>query len=151
MYRFDGQNFDNAFGAFGTNTPNFNQIWTGNNAPACMCDGNNYSVQGRMTYDFGTGGDYRIRIKTDDGHRLSDNGGASWNLRDDWATATRDWTSGVLSYSGTRDFIYAERDNGGDGAMSFNLLKIPTNPTGITSSTGSSTVCGTTISYFNCW
>jgi len=107
---------------WGTSQPNGTANTEGN-----MCDADNFSTRYWRSQTFSlagnTSGVYDIRVITDDGVRLSSNGGSSWNLFNLWDCGTHDNTVNV-ALDGSYNFQMEQRECGGgaQAAVSFTCL-----------------------------
>ena len=119
-YVYDGTDLNYLYGGLGTQTANSIAANWGTNQPittgcGTMCDADNFSTRWLMNktftkayYVFSTPGN-------DDGRRLSSNGGASWNIFNDW-TATAGTTTRTALLSGNLNMVFDQRENTGGAA-----------------------------------
>lgn len=143
--------FNKYNGYFEESNLNFCHNW-GSGQPTmtgerCSMTMNNdqFSVRYIRQHNFAPG-NYVVRVVTDDGVRVGINSTPTenWNVTSTvFNNSTQDVTSAPIALSGTQ-FIYMDmRENAGNAQASFNIVKVPSAPTGITSNLTNNAICTT--------
>ncbi|NBR13936.1 MAG: hypothetical protein EBU01_05040, partial [Crocinitomicaceae bacterium] len=145
-YYYNGMDLNYLFGSLGTATwNNLNYNWSTNQpnnsaySNGNMCSSDNFSSSHRMTYNF-TKGIYTFTYSSDDGLRISTDGGTSWGIVNNWGTSTVSG-SGNIALNGSANIRADQRENTGGASIS---VGIACNSAVVgTLSTASAANCGT--------
>lgn len=120
-YVYDGTDLNYLYGSLGTQTAtSINANWgTGQPiASGCgaMCDADNFSTRWMMSNFYSRGYYVFSTPGNDDGRRLSNNGGSSWNIFDAWGSGAGTSTTTSFITAGTYNMVFDQRENGGGAA-----------------------------------
>lgn len=147
-YVFDDKNveFNKYQGTNSISDLNFNLNWGSGqpsyNGTRCgrTMDDNNFSVRFMRNHNFANG-NYSIRMVTDDGVRVSTNGGSSWNVYNVFDDNTKDVIIDNISLSGSTNLMFDMRENSGGARASFNIVKVPSDVSSINTNLPGNTIC----------
>lgn len=125
-YIYDGTNFDTYMGLVtegSTSNPNFDESFGGSIATystsGCDVQTETYSARYRLTKTFAAG-TYMFTVGSDDGYRLSLDGGATWFINN-WNLHSYTTTANSVSLNGTYNMVLEYYENTGDNRVSFSL------------------------------
>jgi hypothetical protein len=125
---------------FNTELEKFDRNWGSSGSANTPANYSNMSIKYKMTKSFSPGA-YIFTFGSDDGSRLSIDGGASW-LLDLWSdhgyTATN--TSAVC-LSGSTNLVLDYYENSGDARCSFDYTLVAAPPTSVAATTSTPNIC----------